>query len=68
MSQQQQEIYVVNVVDRTDGVYVFANHDDAVAFEAAVNDSSGLQSACYRTAEVVCDHAGALKLIAAEAE
>jgi hypothetical protein len=63
-------VQVVEVHDRDDGTYVFADLDDARAFEATVNGVSdvSLSSACYRTEETVCDHADALKLIAAECE
>jgi hypothetical protein len=64
-------VQVVNVEERTDGYYVFADLDDARAFEATVNASDPptfVVSRCYRTEEVVCDHADALKLIAAECE
>jgi hypothetical protein len=65
-----QFVHVVNVEERTDGYYVFTDLEDAQAFEATVNGDRdlSLNSACYRTEEVVCDHAGALKLIAAECE
>jgi hypothetical protein len=63
-------VHVVEVFDRTDGVYVFAEHDDAVAFEDAVNGDhdTSLGSLCSRHEEVVCDHELALKLIEAERE
>jgi hypothetical protein len=65
-----QFVQVVNVTERTDGFYVFADLDDAKAFETTVNGDRdvSLGSACFRTEEVVCDHADALKLIAAECE
>jgi hypothetical protein len=62
-------VHVVEVFDRTDGTYVFASHDDAVAFEEAVINAGhdvSLGSRCLRREEVVCDHADTLKLIESE--
>src|SRR4051812_25367914 len=60
-------VHVVDVFDRTDGTYAFADLDDAIAFEATVNGGSvSTGSLCYRTEEVICNHADALKLIASE--
>lgn len=64
-------VHVVDVFDRTEGTYVFANLDDAAAFEATVNGDRAVSmgSACYRTEEPIFDdRADALKLIAAECE
>lgn len=67
--------HVVEVFDRTDCTYVFADLDDARAFEATINGDRSyrpprppLGSACDRTEEAVCDRTDALKLIAAECE
>jgi hypothetical protein len=67
---QPVSVHVVEVFERTDGTYVFADLDDAKAFEATVNGDGNLSqgAACYRTEETVCDHAVALKLIGAEHE
>jgi hypothetical protein len=72
LEQRTAFVQVVDVVDRQDGTYVFEDVDDAKAFEAVVNAQSGVnlahESACYRNEQVVCAHADALKLIAAECE
>jgi hypothetical protein len=66
LRQRLEFVQVVNVEERTDGTYVFANLDDARAFEVTVDPiGAGL---CLRREEVVCDHADTLKLIAAECE
>jgi hypothetical protein len=63
-------VHVVEVLGREDGTYVFADLDDARAFEETVNGdpTAGASRRCFRHEEVVCDHADALKLIEAERE
>jgi hypothetical protein len=62
-------VQVVEVHDRDDGTYVFADLDDARAFETTVSSQPfGSEASCYRSETSVCDHADALKLIAAEYE
>jgi hypothetical protein len=63
-------VHVVEVHDRDDGTYVFADLDDARAFETAVNADANVEYAarCFRSETPVCDRADALKLIAAECE
>lgn len=60
-------VHVVEVFDRADGIYVFADHDDAVAFAAAV-DGDSTSTRCFRREEAVCNHEDALKLIESEKE
>jgi hypothetical protein len=63
-------VHVVEVFGRSDGTYVFADFDDAVAFEKAVNGDSdtSMGARCIRQEEVVCDHELTLKLIEGERE
>jgi hypothetical protein len=69
--QRTEFIHVVEVSERGDGTYVFADLDDARAFEATVNAGdlpTFVVPSCSRSEQVVCDHTLALKLIAAECE
>lgn len=59
-------VHVVEIQDRDDGTYVFADLDDARAFEATVNDGEDVN--CWYTEQVVCGRFDALKLIASECE
>lgn len=74
MNQEEQGTAFVNVVEvheHSDGTYVFADLDDARAFEATVDAGDPptfVVPSCSRIEEVVCGHADALKLIAAECE
>jgi hypothetical protein len=69
LSERATSVHVVDVHDRDDGTYVFADRGDAKAFEATVDSQPfGSEASCFRREEVVCDHADALKLIAAECE
>lgn len=63
-------VHVVEVFDREDGIYVFADVDDAIAFEEAVNADvdTSTGSRCFRREEVVCNHDDTLKLIESERE
>ena len=68
--EQSPPVHVVEVFDRTDGIYVFADLDDAIAFEDAVNRDSDttFESRCFRREEVICNHEDTLKLIESERE
>jgi hypothetical protein len=65
-----QFVHVVEVFDRTDGIYVFADPDDAKDFEDAVNGDRdvSLGSNCSRNEEIVIQHADAHVVIDAERE
>jgi hypothetical protein len=63
-------VHVVDVRGRDDGIYAFADPEDAQAFEATVNADAdtAMGSNCWRTEEAICGRDDALKLIAAECE
>jgi hypothetical protein len=67
-------VYVVEVFERDDGVYVFGDWADAARFEKAVNRAAGYRtdedmtvgSACFRSEQTVCDTETANALIDGE--
>lgn len=64
-----QTVYTVDVLQREDGLYVFANENDAQRFEEAVNgdEDTAYGSSCYRSTQtVVSDAETVAKLIASE--
>lgn len=67
-SDDYSEIYIVNVSDRTDGLYAFADRDDAQAFCDKVNKERRPFAHVVPEDVPLNDHAGTLVLIDAEEE